>query len=63
MQRPSLRTREKALDMVMDLVGTEERELTPFAAKELHQRLTLSQETCEAEDQFGNIVRVPLRKG
>ena len=53
----------EALDMVMDLVGTEERELTAFAIKELQQRLTLSQETCEAEDQFGNIVRVPLRKG
>ena len=53
----------EALDMVMDLVGTEERELTAFAIKELHQRLTMSQETCEAEDQFGNIVRVPLRKG
>lgn len=53
----------EALDMVMDLVGTEERELTAFAIKELHQRLTMSQETCEAEDQFGNVVRVPLRKG
>ena len=52
-----------ALDLVMDLIGTEERELTPFAIKELHQRLTLSQENCEAENQFGRIVRVPLRKG
>ena len=52
-----------ALDMVMDLIGTEDRELTPFAIKELQQRLTLSQETCEAENQFGKVVRVPLRKG
>lgn len=52
-----------ALEMVMDLVGAEERELTAFAIKELHQRLTLSQETCEAVDQFGKLMQVPLRKG
>ncbi|MXW25181.1 MAG: Fic family protein [Dehalococcoidia bacterium] len=52
-----------ALDLVMDLIGTEERELTPFAIKELHQRLTLSQENCEAENQFGEVVKVPLLRG
>ena len=31
--------------------------------KELHQRLTLSQETCEALDSFGNSVQVDLLKG
>ena len=53
----------EALDMVMDLVGDENRELTAFYIKSLHQRLTLSQETCEAKDQFGNLIQVPLRKG
>ena len=51
-----------ALEMVMDMVGGT-REFTPFSIRELHQRLTLSQETFEAEDQFGNPTRVPLLKG
>ena len=51
-----------AFEAVMDLVGGT-RTLTASYIKELHQRLTLSQETCEAEDQFGNIVKVPLLKG
>ena len=51
-----------ALEMVMDLVGGT-RELTPFSIREMHQRLTLSQETFEAEDQFGSPVKVPLLKG
>ena len=51
-----------ALEMVMDIVGGA-RELTSFAIKEMHQRLTLSQETTQAEDQFGKSVRVPLMKG
>ena len=51
-----------ALEMVMDIVGGA-RELTAFSIKEMHQRLTLSQEKFEAEDQFGNPTRVPLLKG
>ena len=44
----------------MDIVGTEGlASLTSFAITELHQRLTLSQETCEGEDQFGNIRKSP----
>ena len=46
----------------MDMVGGT-RELTAFSLREMHQRLTLSQETFEAEDQFGNPTRVPLLKG
>ncbi len=51
-----------ALEMVMDIVGGA-RALTAFAIKEMHQRLTLSQETSDAEDQFGKPVKVPLLKG
>ena len=51
------------LEMVMDLVGDEDRELTAFYIKSLHQRLTLSQETCEAMNQFGKLMQVPLLKG
>ncbi len=61
--RALITDQREAIEMVMDLVGNEERELTAFYIKELHQRLTLSQETCDAEDQFGNRIRVPLRKG
>ena len=52
-----------ALEMVMDLVGDENRDLSTSYIKSLHQRLVLSQETCEAMDQFGKPVQVPLRKG
>ena len=51
-----------ALEMVMDIVGGA-RELTAFSIKEIHQRLTLSQETCEAEDQWGKPMKIPLLKG
>lgn len=51
-----------ALEMVMDVVGGT-RDLTAFSIKELHQRLTLSQETSEAEDQFGKLMKVKLLKG
>ena len=51
-----------ALEMVMDLVGGT-RGLTDSYIKELHHRLTLSQETCEAEDALGNRLHVPLVKG
>ena len=61
--RALITDQREALEMVMDLVGHEGRDLTAFYIKSLHQRLTLSQETCEAEDQFGNTVKVPLLKG
>ena len=48
--------------MVMDIVGGT-RDLTPSYTKELHHRLTLSQELCDAEDQFGNRTQVKLQKG
>ena len=51
-----------ALDMVMDLVGGQ-REMTAFYIRELQQQLTRSQETCDAEDQFGNTLQVPLLRG
>ena len=51
-----------ALEMVMDIVGGA-RDLTPFSIKEMHQRLTLSQETSDAEDQFGKRMKVTLLKG
>lgn len=51
-----------ALDMVMDLVGGE-RELTAFFIRSLHDQIARSQQTCDAEDQFGNALRVPFRKG
>ena len=51
-----------ALDMVMDLVGGQ-RELTASYLKELQHQLARSQETCDAEDQFGKAVKVQLLKG
>ena len=46
----------------MDIVGGA-RELTNFFVRELHQRLTRSQAYCEAEDQFGQFVKVALKTG
>ena len=60
--RALISDQRQAFEAVMELVGGR-RTLTASYIKELHQRLTLSQETCEAEDQFGNIVNVPLLKG
>ena len=51
-----------AIEMVMDLVGNR-RPLSAFSIKELHQRLTCNQETCDAEDPDGNCTSVPLLKG
>ena len=51
-----------ALDMVMDLVGGQQN-LTAFFIRSLHYRLTLSQDTCEAEDQSGNRFESKLLKG
>lgn len=60
--RALINDQREALEMVMDLVGGN-RDLSPYYIRELHQRLTLSQEKCEAEDQFGNLIKVPLVKG
>ena len=60
--RALITDQREALEMVMDVVGGT-RELTSSYVKELHHRLTLSQEHCEAEDQFGNRTQVKLRKG
>ena len=60
--RALITDQREALEMVMDVVGGR-RDLTTSYLKELHQRLTLSQETCEALDQFGNSVQVDLIKG
>lgn len=60
--RALITDQREALEMVMDVVGGS-RELTTWYVKELHQRLTLSQKTCEALDQFGTTIHVPLLKG
>lgn len=60
--RALITDQREALEMVMDVVGGA-RELSSSYIRELHHRLTLSQENCEAEDQFGNVIKVPLLKG
>ena len=60
--RALITDQREALEMVMDVVGGDQ-ELTSSYLKQLHQRLTLSQQTCEAIDQFGNTRQVPLVKG
>ena len=60
--RALITDQRQALEMVMDLVGGA-RALTDSYVKELHHRLTLSQEKCEAEDPRGNLIKVPLLKG
>ena len=60
--RALITDQREALEMVMDLVGGT-RDLSASYTKELHQRLTLSQDTCEAEDQFGNSIKTRLLKG
>ena len=61
--RALIADQREALDMVMDLIGHESQGLTAFTIKSLHQRLTLSQETCDGRDHFGNLVQIPLLKG
>lgn len=60
--RALIADQREALEMVMDLVGGT-RSLSDSYIKELHHRLTLSQETCEAEDPHGKRIHVPLLKG
>ncbi len=60
--RALITDQREALEMVMDVVGGQ-RDLTTSWLKELHQRLVLSQQTCEALDPSGNSVQVELIKG
>ena len=60
--RALITDQREAIEMVMDLVGGN-RLLSGSYLKELHHRLTLSQETCEAEDPDGNRTSVQLLKG
>lgn len=60
--RALISDQREALEMVMDLVG-ETRSLTDSFIKSLHNRLTFSQETAEAEDPSGRRANVTLEKG
>ena len=60
--RALITDQRESLEMVMDVVGGT-RDLTPSYIKELHQRLTLSQETCEVENPLGKRFQTRLRKG
>ena len=60
--RALITDQREALEMVMDLVGGT-RDLSSSYIKELHHRLTLSQETCEAEDPSGRLFKTRLLKG
>lgn len=60
--RALITDQREALEMVMDLVGGP-RALSDSYIKELHHRLTLSQDTSDAEDVHGNPMRVRLLKG
>ncbi|MXY70831.1 MAG: Fic family protein [Acidobacteriia bacterium] len=60
--RALITDQREALEMVMDIVGGA-RDLSSSYVKELHHRLTLSQETCEAEDPSGRLFQTPLLKG
>ncbi len=57
-----IKDQREALEMVMDLVGGG-RVLNDYYIKELHSRLTLSQETTEAIDPEGRKLHVSLLKG
>ena len=60
--RALITDQREALEMVMDIVGGA-RDLTASYIKQLHQRLTLSQETCEVEDSSGKRFKTRLLKG
>ncbi len=55
-----IRDQRAALDMVMDLVG-QQREMTPFYVKDLHQRLTANQATRDVLDQTGTVKKIEWR--
>ena len=60
--RALITDQREALEMVMDLVGGT-RTLTDSYIKELHHRLTLSQEISDAEGPGGERMQIPLLKG
>jgi Fic family protein len=53
---------EKAIEHVFDVVGNQ-RDLSTFFIKQLHQLLTKNQPTTEAIDQFGRLGQVELLRG
>ncbi|MYF02313.1 MAG: Fic family protein, partial [Gammaproteobacteria bacterium] len=57
-----IKDHESALEHLFSFVK-QVRELTPSYIKELHGLITSHQETCEAIDQFGQTVEVPLLRG
>ncbi len=57
-----IRDQEHAVEGLFDFVGGQ-RHLSTSYVKELHQVLTRNQPTTEAEDQFGRIMTVQLRRG
>jgi Fic family protein len=57
-----LKDQEAAIRLVMDCVGTN-RALTKSVIHELHELLTLHQETTRAVDPFGKRLDIPLLKG
>ena len=57
-----MKDHESALDYLFAFVK-QERTLTSSYIKELHSLITRHQDTCEAIDQFGKKVDVPLQRG
>jgi Fic family protein len=57
-----IRDQEKAIEGIFDFVASQ-RDLSNSYIKQLHQFLTRHQEYTEAQDQFGNIGKVPLLRG
>ncbi len=58
----TLRAQLDSLGLVLDFVH-ENRPLTPFFIKELHQAITRTQHTYEATDALGRVVETTLPKG
>lgn len=52
----------EAIDFIFDFVKND-RQLSVGYIKELHSLITRHQESTDAVDQFGNIGKIPLRKG
>ena len=57
-----LRDHQNAIQHIMDFIGNQ-RELTPMFIHELHQQLTLHQETVTSVDPSGTRLQTPLLKG
>ena len=60
--RSLIADQRQALEMVMDIVGGSRALNAPYL-KELHHRLTFSQQSADARDQFGRPIKITLRKG